>query len=290
PTAAASAQAADGSLKTGYDDWRSWLPMDSAIAVPCASVTPLTPFTRATAREAGWQWRIPLQHRTGNGHVFCSDYIDAAQATDVLMRNLDGAPLADPRQLTFTTGRRKRFWNRNVVAMGLASGFMEPLESTSIHLVQSALSRLIALFPNADFNTVEIDEYNRQTALEYEYIRDFLVLHYKATTREDTPFWRACKAMEIPDTLKARIELFAQSGRIFSKEDDLFKEASWVQVLIGQGVLPGAAHPLTGVVTDQQLDEYMANIRQIMGRAVEALPDHADFIARQCAAASRPAA
>ena len=277
-------------LKTGYDDWRGWLPMDSAIAVPCASTAPLTPFTRATAREAGWQWRIPLQHRTGNGHVFCSDHISAAEATDVLMRNLDGAPLAEPRQLKFVTGKRKRFWNKNVVAMGLASGFMEPLESTSIHLVQSALGRLIALFPNSDFNPVEIDEYNRQTALEYEYIRDFLVLHYKATTREDTPFWRACKTMDIPDTLKARMELFAQSGRLFSKEDDLFKEASWIQVLIGQGVLPGAAHPLTRVVSDQQLDEYMTNTRQIIGRAVEGLPSHADFIARHCATSARPAA
>jgi len=222
--------------------------------------------------------------------VFCSDYISAAEATEVLMRNLDGAPLAEPRQLRFTTGKRKRFWNKNVVAMGLASGFMEPLESTSIHLVQSALGRLIALFPNGDFNAVEIDEYNRQTALEYEYIRDFLILHYKATSREDTPFWRACKAMDIPDTLKARMALFAQSGRLFSQDDDLFKEASWIQVLIGQGVVPAATHPLTRVVTDAQLDEYMANIRQIMSRAIEGLPSHADFIARHCATGSRPAA
>ncbi|MDR7230066.1 tryptophan halogenase [Caulobacter sp. BE264] len=270
-------------LKSGYEDWRAWLPMDSAIAVPCASVTPLTPYTRATAREAGWQWRIPLQHRTGNGHVFCSDYIDAAQATDVLMANLDGAPLAEPRRLRFTTGRRKQFWNRNVVALGLASGFMEPLESTSIHLVQSALSRLLALFPDRGFNPVEIAEYNRQTALEYEYIRDFLVLHYKATTREDTPFWQAVRRMEMPDSLKARIALFSQSGRLFSQDDDLFKEASWIQVLIGQGVVPEAFHPLTGVVTDAQLDEYLANLRQIMGRAVEGLPRHGDFIAKNCA-------
>ncbi|ALL12940.1 tryptophan halogenase family protein [Caulobacter henricii] len=276
-------------LKTGYDDWRGWLPMDSAIAVPCASATPLLPYTRATAREAGWQWRIPLQHRTGNGHVFCSEHISAAEATDVLMRNLDGAPLAEPRQLNFTTGRRRQFWNKNVVAMGLASGFMEPLESTSIHLVQSALSRLVALFPNRDFNAVEIAEYNRQTALEYEYIRDFLILHYKATSREDTPFWRACKAMDIPDTLKARMELFAQSGRVFSQEDDLFKEASWIQVLIGQGVLPGAVHPLTRQVTDPQLDDYMTNLRQIMARAVDGLPDQADFIARHCASGAQSA-
>ncbi|AAK24259.1 tryptophan halogenase family protein [Caulobacter vibrioides] len=274
-------------LKSGYEDWRAWLPMDSAIAVPCASVTPLTPYTRATAREAGWQWRIPLQHRTGNGHVFCSDYIDAARATDVLMANLDGAPLAEPRQLRFTTGRRKQFWNRNVVAMGLASGFMEPLESTSIHLVQSALNRLLALFPDRGFNPIEIAEYNRQTALEYEYIRDFLVLHYKATTREDTPFWRAVRQMDMPDSLKARIALFSQSGRLFNQDDDLFKEASWIQVLIGQGVIPQAFHPLTGVVTDAQLDEYLANLRQIMSRAIDALPAHGDFIAKNCP--SRPA-
>jgi len=277
-------------LKSGYEDWRSWLPMDSAIAVPCASVSPLTPYTRATAREAGWQWRIPLQHRTGNGHVFCSDHIDAARATDVLMANLDGAPLAEPRQLKFTTGRRKQFWNRNVVALGLASGFMEPLESTSIHMVQSALNRLLALFPDRSFNPVEIAEYNRQTTLEYEYIRDFLVLHYKASTREDTPFWQAMRRMEMPDSLKARIELFSQSGRLFSQDDDLFKEASWIQVLIGQGVIPDAFHPLTGVVTDAQLDDYLTNLRQIMSRAVEALPAHGDFIARTCPSRSRPAA
>ena len=221
-------------MGAGYDDWSHWLPNDRAVAMPCETAGDgLTPYTRATAREAGWQWRIPLQHRTGNGHVFCSDHIDAARATDVLMANLDGAPLAEPRQLKFTTGRRKQFWNRNVVALGLASGFMEPLESTSIHMVQSALNRLLALFPDRSFNPVEIAEYNRQTTLEYEYIRDFLVLHYKATERDDSDFWNHVRLMSVPDTLAHKIDLFKANGRVVRENAELFSEISWVEVMLG---------------------------------------------------------
>jgi len=270
-------------LHAGYEDWRQWLPMDSALAVPCASASPLTPYTRATARDAGWQWRIPLQHRTGNGHVFCSDHVSRDAAAATLMANLDGEPMAEPRLLRFTTGRRKQGWSKNVVAMARPRGFLGPPESTSIHMVQSALWRLLALFPDKACDPVLAAEYNRQTVVEYEYIRDFLILHYKATARDDTAFWRSCQAMAIPDSLKARMDLFAATGRVFTREEDLFKEMSWLQVLIGQGVMPRTTHPMTSVVSDDQAAGYLANIRQIMARTAAALPSHEAFIARHCA-------
>ncbi|MBI1686000.1 tryptophan halogenase family protein [Caulobacter hibisci] len=266
-------------LKTGYEDWRGWLPMDSAWAVPSRDAAAPVPYTRAWAREAGWQWRIPLQHRTGNGHVFSSAWTDKDTARQVLMDNLEGEALAEPRLLTFVTGRRKQAWNRNVVALGLASGFMEPLESTSIHLVQSGLARLLALFPDTGFDPALTAEFNRQTAEEYANIRDFIVLHYKATEREDTPFWASRKAMEIPDSLAARMALFAGPGRIFSREEDLFKEGSWVQVLLGQGVVPAASHPMTATVADAQADGWLSNLAHIAARTAGSLPTHADFLA-----------
>ncbi|PVM84348.1 tryptophan halogenase family protein [Caulobacter endophyticus] len=267
-------------LETGYEDWREWLPMDSAWAVPSRDEAPPVPYTRAWARDAGWQWRIPLRHRTGNGHVFSSAWTDKDAAARVLMDNLEGEALAEPRLLTFVTGRRKRSWNRNVVALGLAAGFMEPLESTSIHLVQSGLARLLALFPDKGFDPLLAAEFNRQTADEYARIRDFLVLHYKATEREDTPFWASRRTMEIPDTLAERMALFASSGRVFSRDDDLFKESSWVQVLLGQGVTPAATHPMTGVVADDQIDGWLDDLSRITARTAAALPSHAAFLGR----------
>ncbi|KSB89848.1 tryptophan halogenase [Caulobacter vibrioides] len=267
-------------LKTGYEDWRKWLPMDSAWAVPSRDDAPPVPYTRAWARDAGWQWRIPLQHRTGNGHVFSSAWTDKDAAVRVLMDNLEGEALAEPRLLTFTTGRRKASWNRNVVALGLAAGFMEPLESTSIHLVQSGLARLLALFPDKGFDPVLTAEFNRQTADEYACIRDFLVLHYKATEREDTPFWADRRAMEIPQTLAERMALFAGPGRVFSRDEDLFKEGSWVQVLLGQGVTPAASHPMTAVVADDQVDGWLDDLSRIAARTAAALPSHAAFLDR----------
>ncbi len=266
-------------LKTGYEDWSRWLPMDSAWAVPSRDAAPPVPYTRAWARDAGWQWRIPLQHRTGNGHVFSSAWTDKETARQVLMDNLEGEPLADPRLLTFVTGRRKAFWNRNVVALGLASGFMEPLESTSIHLVQSGLARLLALFPDQGFDPALIAEFNRQTGDEYARIRDFLVLHYKATERDDTPFWASRKAMEIPGSLAARLSLFTGPGRVFSHEDDLFKETSWVQVLLGQGLTPAAAHPMTAAVAEARVDDWLADLAHAAARTANALPTHAAFLA-----------
>jgi tryptophan halogenase len=270
-------------LKTGYDDWSDLLPCDRAIAVPTANAGPPRPYTQAIARPAGWQWRIPLQHRTGNGHVFCSRFIGEDEAIAQLMANLEGEPLAEPRTLKFVTGRRKQFWNRNVLALGLAGGFMEPLESTSIHLIQSGLSRLLNLFPDKGFAQRDIDEYNRQTALEYERIRDFLVLHYWANQRQE-PFWKACREMTVPADLARKVELFRTHGRLFREPDDLFLEASWLQVLVGQGIMPDGCHPMTGQLTDDQLRRFLADLRKITADGAAALPAHADFIRQQCAA------
>jgi tryptophan halogenase len=270
-------------LKTGYEDWSDLLPCDRAVAVPTANVGPPRPYTQAIARAAGWQWRIPLQHRTGNGHVFCSRFVSEDEAVAQLMSNLEGEPLAEPRTLKFVTGRRKQFWNRNVLALGLASGFMEPLESTSIHLIQSGLSRLLNLFPDQGFAQRDIDEYNRQTGLEFERIRDFLVLHYWANQREE-PFWKTCREMAIPAELTRKVELFRTHGRLFREPDDLFLEASWLQVLEGQGVSPDSHHPMTGQLTDDQLRGFLADLRKITADAAAALPAHGDFIRQQCAA------
>ncbi len=270
-------------LKTGYDDWSDLLPCDRAIAVPTANVGPPRPFTQAVARPAGWQWRIPLQHRTGNGHVFCSRYISEDEATAQLLANLEGEPLAEPRLLKFVTGRRRQFWNRNVVALGLASGFMEPLESTSIHLIQSGLSRLLNLFPDKRFAQADIDEYNRQAGLEFERIRDFLVLHYWANQRTE-PFWRACRDMTIPAELARKVALFRTHGRLFHEPEDLFLEASWLQVLVGQGIAPQDHHPMTGLVTDAQRADFLANLRRITATGAASLPAHADFLRQHCSA------
>ncbi len=231
-------------LKTGYTDWTHWLPCDRAVAVPCEHGGGMTPYTRSTAREAGWQWRIPLQHRVGNGHVFCSRFISEDEATATLMANLEGPALAEPRTLRFVTGKRRKMWNRNVVAMGLASGFMEPLESTIIHLVQSAIARLTAFFPHDGFDPVDIAEFNRHSDVEYDTIRDFLILHYHATERDDTPFWDHCRTMEVPELLRHRMALFAANGRVFREGNELFAEPSWVQVMHGQRIEPRGYHGL----------------------------------------------
>jgi tryptophan halogenase len=270
----------EGALQSGYDDWSSFLPCDQAIAVPCASSGPLLPYTRATARDAGWQWRIPLQHRIGNGHVFCSAFLGEDEATQTLMANLDGAPLADPRPLRFTTGRRRSSWVKNCLALGLAAGFMEPLESTSIHLVQSGMTRFLKVFPDKRFNPVTTARYNRATEHEYELIRDFLVLHYKATQRDDTPFWRHCREMAIPDSLAGKIEYFREYGHLLIEPDDLFKEENWVQVLMGQGILPRAASPLSRTIDRRSLAAYMADLRDTYARTAAALPAHDAYLAR----------
>jgi tryptophan halogenase len=269
-------------LKTGYDDYSHWLPCNRALAVPCESIEPLTPYTRATARTAGWQWRIPLQNRIGNGHVYCSNFISDQEASDVLMANLDGKPLADPRPLRFVAGKRKKFWNKNCIAIGLASGFMEPLESTSIHLIQSAISRLATFFPDQTFNTADIDEFNRQSDFEFERIRDFLILHYKATTRDDSEFWNYCRTMSIPDSLQAKIDLFEGNGRVFREANEMFSEISWVEVMLGQHVQPRSYHPLVDALDKQKIVDFMSGVEATMKRCVEAMPTHAAFVNEQC--------
>lgn len=271
-------------LKTGYDDWSNFLPCNRAMAVPCEGGGEFTPYTRSTARDAGWQWRIPLQHRIGNGYVYCSDFISDDEVVETLLANLDGKPQADPRPLRFVTGKRRKFWNRNVIALGLASGFMEPLESTSIHLIQSGLSRLLRMLPRAQFDPSVREEYNRQSDFEFETIRDFLILHYKATERDGSAFWRHCASMPIPDSLQHRIDLFRASGVIAREHDELFTEVGWLQVFIGQGVMPRSHHPLADNISRQDLADYMNIWEKLILREVAQMSDHADFIARHASA------
>jgi tryptophan 7-halogenase len=271
-------------LKTGYEDWTHWLPCDRAVAVPCESAGALTPFTRSTAREAGWQWRIPLQHRIGNGYVYCSRFIGDDEAAATLLANLDGKAQAEPRFLRFTTGRRKKFWNKNCIALGLASGFLEPLESTSIHLIQSGVTQLAAIFPDRTFDPCDADEYNRLQIEEYERVRDFIVLHYKATARDDSPLWRYCGNMDIPDALRRRINLFRSSGRVAFEDRELFVEPNWLSVFIGQGIWPRRYDPLADVVPIDAAAVQLSRLRASIRQTAEAMPSHSGFIAEHCRA------
>ncbi|HEY1143626.1 MAG TPA: tryptophan halogenase family protein [Sphingomicrobium sp.] len=270
-------------LGTEYDDWTRWLPCDRAMAVPCARTDPLTPLTRATARAPGWQWRIPLQHRTGNGLVYSSRHIDDDAAEALLLANLDGEQLANPNRLRFTTGKRRQMWVRNCVALGLAAGFLEPLESTSIHLVQSAATRLVKLFPDANTDQATIDEFNRQSDFEWERVRDFIILHYWANQR-DGDFWEYCRTMELPATLQRKIDLWRTNGRIFREDEELFSEESWIQVFIGQEIIPAAYDPNVAIKSDSQIEQYLGNIASTIDRCVDVMPDHADFVEKFCPA------
>ena len=271
-------------LKTGYEDWQHWLPCDRAMAVPCTRTEPLIPMTRSTAREAGWQWRIGLQHRTGNGFVYSSRYIDDETAEAQLLANLDGEQLANPNKLRFTPGKRVKMWNRNCVAIGLAAGFLEPLESTSLHLVQSAAIRLVRLFPNRDTDQATIDEYTRQSDFEWERIRDFIVLHYWATERDDSEMWRYCRSMELPATLQRKIDLWKSNGRIFREDEELFSEESWIQVFIGQNVMPRSYDPLVEIKSDPQIEQFLGNISSTIDRCVSVMPSHTEYVSKFCPA------
>lgn len=271
-------------LGVGYRSWQHWLPCDRAVAVPSATVSPLLPYTRATAGDSGWRWRIPLQHRVGNGHVYSSAHISDEEATRQVLAGLDGAALADPRMLRFIAGRRERLWEKNCVALGLAGGFIEPLESTSIHLIQSGIMRLMALFPDLSFNQTEIDEYNRRLTLEYEQIRDFIILHYHATERTDSEFWNDCRTMAVPDSLQDKMELWRGKARIFREQNDLFTEDSWIAVLMGQRLVPAGFDPLARALAPQQTTQFLRQLRQIIHQTAVGLPSHADFIAHNCAA------
>jgi tryptophan 7-halogenase len=276
----------DKTLGVPFEDWTHWLPCDRAQAVPCASAATLLPHTRSTAHGAGWQWRIPLQHRIGNGHVYSSSFLSDDDAARTLLSHLDGQPLAEPRVIRFRTGRRATPWVGNCLAVGLSSGFLEPLESTSIHLVQSAITRFMDLFPHGRLDAVDIDEYNRQAAFEMQRIRDFIVLHYKLTARSDTEFWNYCRNMPVPDTLQAKMALFASNGRIYREGTELFTEASWLQVMLGQGLEPRGYHPLVEQRSLSQVGAWADNLRDVTRRCVDVMPMHADFIAANCAATS----
>jgi tryptophan halogenase len=273
-------------LETGYENWQHWLPCDRAVAMPTAITGDPDPFTRATALSAGWQWRIPLQHRMGNGHVYCSDLISDADAEEALVRNAEGTPLAEPRRLGFTTGRRLLSWNRNVVAMGLSSGFVEPLESTSIHMIQSGIARLLALFPDKRFVAVERDVYNRQMRELYEDVRDFIILHYHATRRDDSELWRRCAAMSIPDSLAEKIELFRAKGRVFREGFELFNTPSWVSVFLGQHIVPEDYEPVVDALDEEKVAAAMEQMRVSYLETAQSLPGHGEFVAHCCGRSS----
>jgi tryptophan halogenase len=275
-------------LKTGYEDWTHWLPCDRAVAVPSSYTGGPDPFTRSTARQAGWQWRIPLQHRMGNGLVYSSEHISDDDAAQLLLDNLEGEPLAEPRRLSFTTGRRLDAWNRNVVSLGLSTGFVEPLESTSIHLIQAGISKLLALFPDRRFNPTERAEYNRQVRDLFEDVRDFIILHYKATKRDDGELWKQCGAMSIPASLERKLELWRAGGRVFRDEAELFATPSWVAVMIGQDILPEHYEPLADALDEDKVAGAMEQLRQAYEATAQRLPTHGEFIAQ--ITAQRPAA
>lgn len=267
-------------LEAGYEDWTHWLPCDRAWAAPCATAGPLTPYTRATAHDAGWIWRIPLQHRLGNGHVYSSGFTSDEAAFSALVEQLEAEPQAEPKQLRFTTGKRRKQWSANVVAIGLSSGFLEPLESTSIHLIQLAIGYLVDLFPDRGFDPMNETEFNRIMSLEYERIRDFLILHYHATERDDTEFWNYCRTMRIPDSLAYRLELFRERGVVAQYREGMFLDASWLAVLFGQNVIPRHHDPLSERAPEAELDAHLEAISRDYSQAVGTMPAHAAFLER----------
>jgi tryptophan halogenase len=271
-------------LHVGYEDWSHWLYNDSAVALQTESVREAWPYTRSIAREAGWQWRIPLQHRVGNGIVYCSRYLPDEQAKQTLLANVEGKPLTEPRVIKFRPGQRREHWKKNCIAVGLASGFIEPLESTSIHLIQRSMIRLMQMFPRTSIQQSDIDEFNRQMSSEIEHIRDFIVLHYHVTDRQDTPFWRAVRNMSIPDSLQHRIDLFRETGRVFRVPNELFAENSWIQVMLGQGIMPRQHHPVADLMGDEELSRFLEGIRSSVERTVMQLPKHQAYLEQYCKA------
>lgn len=280
----------EGALHVGFDDWTHYLPCDAAIAVQTASVRPAIPYTRAIAHDTGWQWRIPLQHRQGNGIVYCSRYLERDAALDRLLATIEGERLIEPNFLRFVTGARRKQWHRNCIAVGLSGGFLEPLEATSIHLIQRAVLRLIRMLPLGAVSERDVDEFNDQQLTDMHQIRDFLILHYKATERRDSPFWRQCAQMEIPDSLQQKIELFRETGRVFRKNDELFAENSWVQVMMGQGIMPQSYHPVATKLSDDELAKLLDGLRRSVAQTVADMPEHHAYVARYCGAQETAAA
>lgn len=272
-------------LHTGYENWSHWLPSDSAVAVQTEAVEAPIPYTRSTAHRAGWQWRIPLQHRVGNGLVYCSQHMSDDEAKAELLASIAGTPITEPKIIKYRTGQRLKHWNKNCVALGLASGFIEPLESTSIHLIQRGILRLLFMFPSKGIDEAEVKEYNRQTKAEIEHIRDFIILHYHVTQRKDSRFWRYCATMDVPQTLKDRMELFKSNGRFYARDDELFGEFSWVQVMLGQGLMPNGYHPIVDLMSRSELESFIQSIRQPIDQALSVMPTHGDYLQRYCKAA-----
>jgi tryptophan halogenase len=280
----------EGAFEAGFEDWSHWLPNNKAAAVPAERMGTITPYTKAQAREAGWQWRIPLQHRTGNGYVYCDAYVTDDEASRLLVERLEGQPLADPKVLGFKAGRRRKSWVKNVLALGLSSGFLEPLESTSIHLVQVGLTKFLDSFPHRYCDPILIARYNDEMAFQYESIRDFIIAHYKVTEREDTEFWKYCKNMSVPDTLCEKLELFRTRAEAKPRMGDLFSEVSWFAVLYGQGITPTGYHPLADAMPEDELNLKLARIRSVIRERAESLPSHREFIDRCCASQASVAA
>ena len=272
-------------LKTGYDDWSHWLPCDSALAVQTESVGEAVPYTRSIAHSSGWQWRIPLQHRVGNGLVYSSKFLSDDKAKQILLDNIEGAPITEPRPIKFCTGQRKQYWNKNCIALGLASGFIEPLESTSIHLIQNGIMWLLLMFPFQGITQSVMNEYNGKMRREADCIRDFIILHYHVTERDDSDFWNYCREMSVPDSLQHRLDLFRETARVFKPQDDVFADNSWVQVMMGQGITPEQYHPIVDMMSDAELNNFLQTIEQNAKSAVSQLPSHADFVAHYCKSA-----
>jgi tryptophan halogenase len=267
-------------LKTGYEDWNHWLPCDTAVAVQTESTGPAVPYTRAIAHEAGWRWRIPLQHRVGNGLVYSSQHMSDQQATEKLLQEVEGRTIIQPRVIKFRTGRRRNAWNKNVIAVGLASGFVEPLESTSIHLIMTAMTRLIMLFPFPMVTQSIIDQYNEESRIEAERVRDLIILHYCATRRDDSPLWKYCSSMALPETLARRIDLFRTRGHIWQPEGEMFRTDSWVHVMLYQGIWPEHYHYLATAMPDHELVKFLENTRSTINQAVAQMPPHQEFVDR----------
>jgi tryptophan halogenase len=276
-------------LGVELEDWSHWLPCDRAVAVQTQSVRPAVPYVRSIAHSFGWQWQIPLQHRVGNGMVYSSRHVGDDEALATLLGNVQGEVLTKPRVIPFKACQRETVWERNCVAIGLSSGFLEPLESTSIHLIQRGIIRLLQCFPNEGVRQVDIDEYNRQTRDEMEHIRDFIILHYKVTERADSPFWNHCRTMEVPNSLQHRIDLFRESARVFRAPNELFAENSWIQVMLGQGIQPEQHHAIANLMDDAELNGFLEEIRGRVDRTVAQLPPHADYVSRYCQRPGQPA-
>jgi tryptophan halogenase len=272
----------EGALKTGFEDWSHFLPCNRAVAVPCSSTYILKPYTQSIAQSVGWRWRIPLQSRVGNGYVYASDFISDDKAEEILLSGLESDPIADVNALRWTTGMRKKSWNKNCIAIGLSAGFVEPLESTGLHLIQSAIAKLMTLFPNKSFHQCDIDMFNEQTEKEYQSIRDFIVLHYKATERDDSPFWDYCRNMSVPSTLQQKMEMYKENGRIFRINDELFNETSWLAVMEGQGIEPNTYHPLVDRLPVSEIKRRLDNIQSVVKKSADIMPDHFDYIQKYC--------